>query len=83
MKKIGVLALQGAFKEHVQILEKLGHDVVEVRKAEQLENLDGIILPGGESTTMGKLLVDFAIKDVLAQKIREGLPVWEIGRAHV
>ncbi len=76
MKKIGVLALQGAFKEHVQILEKLGHDVVEVRKAEQLENLDGIILPGGESTTMGKLLVDFAIKDVLAQKIREGLPVW-------
>ncbi len=50
MKKIGVLALQGAFKEHVSILTKLGHDAVEVRNSEELNGLDGLILPGGEST---------------------------------
>ncbi|QEK12432.1 pyridoxal 5'-phosphate synthase glutaminase subunit PdxT [Crassaminicella thermophila] len=76
MKKIGVLALQGAFKEHIKIIQSLGHEAIEIRKAEQLENLDGIILPGGESTAMGKLLNDFQIKEVLVDKINNGLPVW-------
>lgn len=76
MKKIGVLALQGAFSEHIEIIKSLGHEGIEIRKAEQLNNLDGIILPGGESTTMGKLLDDFQIKEALVNKINDGLPVW-------
>ncbi len=76
MKKIGVLALQGAFNEHIEIIKSLGHEGIEIRKAEQLNNLDGIILPGGESTAMGKLLDDFQIKETLVNKINNGLPVW-------
>lgn len=76
MKKIGVLALQGAFIEHVQIIEKLGHQAIEVRKSEQLNEVDGLILPGGESTAMGKLLVDFEMKTDLVKRIHDGLPVW-------
>lgn len=76
MKRIGVLALQGAFKEHIKIIELLGHEAIEIRNAKQLYNLDGIILPGGESTTIGKLLEDFKIKEVLVNKINNGLPVW-------
>ena len=76
MKNIGVLALQGAFKEHVKMIESLGHKAIEIRKVEQLNNIDGIILPGGESTTIGKLLDDFNMKEVIADKISNGLPVW-------
>ncbi|OQY42642.1 MAG: pyridoxal 5'-phosphate synthase glutaminase subunit PdxT [Fusobacteriia bacterium 4572_74] len=76
MKCIGVLALQGAFKEHIDIIESLGHKGVEIRKVEDLNSIDGLILPGGESTAMGKLLVDFNLKEILIQKIRDGLPVW-------
>jgi 5'-phosphate synthase pdxT subunit len=57
--KIGVLALQGDFAEHQVMLEKLGADVVQVRLPKQLEGLDGLIIPGGESTTIGKLATDF------------------------
>lgn len=57
--KIGVLALQGAFIEHIQILRRLGVEAVEVRLPEQLEGLDGLIIPGGESTTIGKLAVTY------------------------
>ena len=53
--KIGVLALQGAFIEHIKILRELGVEAVEVRLPEDLEGLDGLIIPGGESTTIGKL----------------------------
>ena len=53
--KIGVLALQGDFIEHIAILKRLGGEAVEVRLPEDLEGLDGLILPGGESTTIGKL----------------------------
>lgn len=76
MKKIGVLALQGAFREHVDIIRSLGQRAIEIRKADQLNDMDGIILPGGESTAMGKLLKDFNIKDTLVDKIKNGLPVW-------
>ncbi|WP_320046615.1 pyridoxal 5'-phosphate synthase glutaminase subunit PdxT [uncultured Ilyobacter sp.] len=74
--KIGVLALQGAFKEHIEILNKLGVEGVEVRKKEDLKNIQGIILPGGESTTMGKLLVDLGIMDTLKNMIEKGFPVY-------
>ncbi|CAH2215031.1 pyridoxal 5'-phosphate synthase glutaminase subunit PdxT [Tepidibacter aestuarii] len=76
MKRIGVLALQGAFKEHINIIKSIGHEAIEIRKAEQLDDIDGIILPGGESTAMGKLLDDFKIKEVLVDKINNGLPTW-------
>jgi pyridoxal 5'-phosphate synthase pdxT subunit len=54
--KIGVLALQGNFREHAAMLRRLGADVVEVRKPEQLEGLDGLVVPGGESTTFMRLM---------------------------
>ena len=76
MKHIGVLALQGAFREHMDIIGSLGHKGVEIRKIEDLDSIDGLILPGGESTAMGKLLVDFDLKEILIQRITEGLPVW-------
>jgi 5'-phosphate synthase pdxT subunit len=54
--RIGVLAVQGNFREHAQMLRELGADVVEVRKAEQLDGLDGLVIPGGESTTFTRLM---------------------------
>ncbi len=63
--KIGVLALQGSFHEHQTILESLGVEVVQVRLPGQLEGLQGLIIPGGESTTIGKLAVDFKLFEPL------------------
>jgi 5'-phosphate synthase pdxT subunit len=65
--KIGVLALQGDFEEHITILEHLDVEVVEVRLPEHLQGLDGLIIPGGESTTIGKLAIDFQLMDPLRQ----------------
>ena len=73
---IGILGFQGAVIEHQRHIEKLGYEVVNVRYPEQLEDLDGIILPGGESTTMGKLLVRTGMMEPLRRKIESGLPVW-------
>ena len=64
---IGVLALQGAFVEHKLILEHLGVEVVEVRLPENLQGLDGLIIPGGESTTIGKLAEDYHLIEPLRQ----------------
>ena len=63
--KVGVLALQGSFEEHLNMLESLGVEAVEIRLPEQLEDLDGLILPGGESTTIGKLAVEYGLMDPL------------------
>jgi pyridoxal 5'-phosphate synthase pdxT subunit len=65
--KIGVLALQGDFAEHQVILQSLGVEVVQVRLAQHLDGLSGLIIPGGESTTIGKLAVDFGMLDALIQ----------------
>lgn len=65
--KIGVLALQGAFIEHVKILRGLGVDAAEVRLPEHLAELDGLIIPGGESTTIGKLAVAYGLVDPLRE----------------
>ncbi len=69
--RIGVLALQGAFLEHQVILERQGVDVVQVRLPEQLSGLDGLILPGGESTTIGKLAVQYGLMEPLRAFGRE------------
>ena len=74
--RIGVLALQGDFEAHLKMLGELGVEGEAVRLPKQLNNLDGIILPGGESTTIGKLMVLYGLDKPLQQKIREGFPVW-------
>jgi 5'-phosphate synthase pdxT subunit len=73
--RVGVLALQGAFREHVNALQRLGADAVEVRTPAELDGLDGVILPGGESTTMGLLLDSSALREPLGDAIAAGLPV--------
>lgn len=76
--KVGILALQGAFVEHEKMLGKLGADCFEVRKPADFKGqpMDGLVIPGGESTVMAKLLHDLGLFDVLQGKIREGLPVF-------
>jgi pyridoxal 5'-phosphate synthase pdxT subunit len=63
--KIGVLAVQGNFREHIQMLRRLGVDAVEVRKPEQLEGLDGLVVPGGESTTFMRLMRLYGLDEAL------------------
>ena len=72
--KVGVLALQGAFREHREVLAALGVTSIEVRRPEDLAALDAVILPGGESTTMAKLLVTSEVRDPLQAAIAGGLP---------
>lgn len=73
--KIGVLALQGAFIEHIEILQKLGVEAVEVRLPQDLEGLDGLIIPGGESTTIGKLAMQYGLMAPL-RTFAARKPVW-------
>lgn len=76
MKKVGILGFQGAFLEHERAVRRLGHEPLLVRYPGELEKIDGLILPGGESTTMGKLLNRTGMMEPLREKIRRGLPVW-------
>ena len=76
-KRIAVLALQGAFIEHEKMLQRLGADVFEIReKADWQQPKDGLVIPGGESTVMAKLLVELGLHDVIRNDIRAGLPVF-------
>ena len=74
--RIGVLALQGAFREHVQALHRLGAEAVEVRTADDLQGLDGLIVPGGESTTIDKLLDWSGLREALVARLDDGLPAF-------
>lgn len=74
--KIGVMALQGAFIEHIRIINNLRHESKEVRLPEDLEGLAGIIIPGGESTTILKLMHGYKIFQPLKRMIQNGFPVW-------
>ncbi|ACV65010.1 SNO glutamine amidotransferase [Desulfofarcimen acetoxidans DSM 771] len=73
---IGVLALQGAFIEHQKMLGKCGIESVQVRKPEQLTDIAGLIIPGGESTTIGKLLNQFSLFEPLIDKAKNGMPIF-------
>lgn len=75
-KTVGVLCLQGGYDAHVRMLERLKVKVVRVTEPSDLEGLDGLILPGGESTTIGKLLVFHKLLDPLRTKIAQGFPVF-------
>jgi 5'-phosphate synthase pdxT subunit len=76
MHRIGVLALQGAFIEHVNVLSSLGMDAPQVRVPEELVELDGLIIPGGESTTVGKLAVTYGLVEPIRMMADAGKPVW-------
>ncbi len=73
--KIGVLALQGDFQEHCEILKRIGVECREVRLPEDLDGLDGLILPGGESTTVGKLATTYGLLDPL-KILSKSVPFW-------
>jgi len=74
--KIGILALQGAFAEHEAVLRALGADVVQVRLPQQLGGLQGLIIPGGESTTMAKLMAAYQLEQPIRQLAEQGVPLW-------
>ncbi|WP_100405899.1 pyridoxal 5'-phosphate synthase glutaminase subunit PdxT [Bacillus solitudinis] len=76
MAKIGVLALQGAIREHVKCLQSPQTDVVVVKKVEQLSDLDGLVLPGGESTTMRRLIDKYGFFEPLKQFAADGKPIF-------
>ncbi|MGC2175604.1 MAG: pyridoxal 5'-phosphate synthase glutaminase subunit PdxT [Acidimicrobiales bacterium] len=76
MKRVGVLSLQGDVGEHVRALEQLDCEVVKVRTVEQLESVDGLILPGGESTTIAHLLTTSGLSDALGMRLKEEMPVF-------
>ncbi|MFK4762072.1 pyridoxal 5'-phosphate synthase glutaminase subunit PdxT [Microbacterium sp. ZW T5_45] len=73
--RVGVLALQGDVREHASLLERLGADVLRVRRPEELAHVDGLVIPGGESTTIDKLSRTFGLQEPIREAIRSGMPV--------
>jgi pyridoxal 5'-phosphate synthase pdxT subunit len=76
MTRIGVLALQGDFREHIRALEGLGAQAHPVRLPEELKDVDGLVIPGGESTVMGKLMVTYGLDQPLRELLAAGVPTW-------
>lgn len=76
MRKIGVLALQGAFREHIVMVRQLGAEALPIRWPEQLKGLDALIIPGGESTTIGKLMTEYKLGEEVQKLASEGLPLF-------
>jgi pyridoxal 5'-phosphate synthase pdxT subunit len=74
--KIGVLALQGAVAEHIQMLSALGAEAVPVRLPSELDGLDALIIPGGESTTISKLLSDYGLMEPIRRLAKKGFPIF-------
>ncbi|HEY9179381.1 MAG TPA: pyridoxal 5'-phosphate synthase glutaminase subunit PdxT [Candidatus Baltobacteraceae bacterium] len=73
---IGVLALQGDVVEHVAAVQRAGGDAIEVKRPQDLARVDGLIIPGGESTTVMKLLDRFALAAPIVERVRAGMPIW-------
>ena len=76
MIHIGVLALQGDFAEHVAVFSRLGVDAHEVRLPGQLDGLDGLVIPGGESTTFTRLMDEYGLREPIHRLARDGVPIW-------
>lgn len=74
--RIGVLAMQGAFRDHIRALQALGAEAVEVRRPEHLAGLDGLVLPGGESTAIGQLIQEYGLDPALRTMAEEGKPLY-------
>jgi 5'-phosphate synthase pdxT subunit len=73
---VGVFALQGDVREHLRVLTGLGARAVPVRRPEELDGVDGLVLPGGESTTMAKLAATFELLEPLRKRVAEGMPTY-------
>jgi 5'-phosphate synthase pdxT subunit len=73
---IGVLALQGDFREHIAVLRSLGALAHPVRLPVDIDDVDGLVIPGGESTVMGKLMIEYGLDEPLRRRIAEGTPAW-------
>lgn len=76
MTRVGVLALQGDVREHIGILGSLGAEPHSVKRPEELAEVDALVIPGGESTTIGKMAVRFGLIDPIREAVRSGLPVY-------
>lgn len=76
MPDVGVVAIQGDYEKHFQALHRIGATTRELRVAEDLEGIDRVIIPGGESTTVGKLMQRFGLGPALIARAEEGMPVW-------
>ena len=76
MTRAGVLGLQGDFIEHLRTLREMGVEAIDVRRPEQLDEVDALIVPGGESTTIGKLAAQYGIIPKLRERVAAGMPVW-------
>ena len=74
--KIGVLALQGAFREHCWMLERCGVTAVEIRKPEELDDVAGLVIPGGESTTIGKLMLQWGLMEKIKARQSQGMAIY-------
>lgn len=74
--RIGVLALQGDVEEHLAALRRAGADAIAVKTREQLSAIDGLVIPGGESTTVMKLLDRFGLDTTIVERVRDGMPLW-------
>ncbi len=74
--RVGVLALQGTFIEHIHLLQQLGVEAPPIRLPHELDALDGLVIPGGESTTMLRLMKSFGLIEPIRKMARQGLPIW-------
>jgi 5'-phosphate synthase pdxT subunit len=74
--KVGVLALQGTFIEHIHILRHLGVEATAIRLPQEMDGLDGLVIPGGESTTILRLMQSFGLVGPIREMARDGLPIW-------
>ena len=75
MRRVGVLALQGDFEAHANLLEDAGAEAVQVRTRDELESVDSLVIPGGESTTIGKLATDYDLVDPLRKRAEQGMAI--------
>lgn len=76
VRRAGVLGLQGDFREHIETLRDMGVEAIDVRRPEQLDEVDALIVPGGESTTIGKLAAHYGFVPKLRERVAQGMPVW-------
>ena len=76
LARAGVLGLQGDFREHLETFQRLGADAVDVRRPEQLDDVDALVIPGGESTTIGKLALLYGFIPKLKERVADGMAVW-------
>jgi len=76
LARAGVLGLQGDFREHLAPFQRLGADAVDVRRPEQLDDVDALVIPGGESTTIGKLALLYGFIPKLKERVADGMAVW-------